>query len=370
MDSRTRQVVTYLGNKRKLCSTIEGVLEEVLEGIGQDKAVIGEPFSGSGVVSRMLRDHATRLHVNDAAPFAREVAQCYLEYVSPDQRVLIGQHIAAANDYADQATLGSVPQWMSAHWTCKNEEDVKAGERLYYTPKNALRIDAYRHYIETMCPAHLRSKLLGPLLYECSVHTNTNGNFAGFYRSQEGRPWGGDRHIDERRITAEIRLTEPPYHDEPDVDVHVHCGDAEEVMAGIGPVDIVYIDPPYNKHPYATYYFMLDLIAEWDTSRTVPSTTRGQDSDWRRSAFNSFSKAKGAMKALVESIDAKVIMLSYNNRGIIPEEEMRAILEQKGDVTLLPLVHNTYNKMQGIAAKKRTKPDAKTVEHLWIVKSQ
>lgn len=370
MSDRTSQIVTYLGNKRKLCPSIESTLVEIINALGLEKARIAEPFSGSGVVSRMLREYASELFINDIAPFAEMVAYCYLEPVTDEQKDEILHHIHEANLCADGATLENTPLWISKHWTCKDEYNVLPHERLYYTPQNALRIDAYRHYIETKCPQYLRTKLMGPLLYECSVHTNTNGNFSGFYRSASGRPWGGERHIDEKRITTSIYLSPPPFVEDNGTQVYISRKDATEMMREIPEVDIVYIDPPYNKHPYATYYFMLDLIATWDTTQEVPNTTRGQAPEWQRSAFNSYSKAKEAMSTLINTAKAKVILLSYNNRGIIPEDELREILEQRGRVTLVPLVHNTYNKMQGIAAKKRTKPDVKTVEHLWIIECQ
>lgn len=370
MSNRTAQLVTYLGNKRKLCPALESALGEIIHGLGQDRVTIAEPFSGSGVVSRLLRSYASTLFVNDIAPFAEEVAKCYLQPTTDQERAAVQHHMDRANAFADTATPGTVPRWVSTHWTCEDENNVQPHERLYYTPQNALRIDSYRHYIDTECPAHIRPRLMGPLLYECSVHTNTNGNFSGFYRSQTGPPWGGDRHIDERRITTPIRLQPPPFVDHDGTVVHITRTDAIEALTAVPEVDIVYIDPPYNKHPYATYYFMLDLITTWDTTRTVPDTTRGQDAEWIRSPFNSYAKAKDAMSALIHAANAKVIMLSYNNRGIIEEADMRAILEERGRVTLIPLVHNTYNKMQGIAAKKRSKPDVKTVEHLWIVECQ
>ena len=366
------QVITYMGNKRKLVGTIESVIVELKEQLGMDKIVLAEPFSGSGVVSRMLRAHAHTLHVNDIASFSEHINNCYLLFATPEEQVAIQTEIDKANAYVDDPVAShSAPIWIRKHWSCADEMNVQPEERLYYTPNNARRIDAYRNYIDTQCPFHLRHRLMGPLLYACSVHTNTNGNFSGYYRSAQGRPWGGDRHIDEKRITAPIRIDMPVMPDCPlPGGVHVGCMDATEWCASLPKIDVVYVDPPYNKHPYATYYFMLDIISRWDKTTPVPATTRGQDAEWNRSMFNSYVNAKKAMRELLSAIDARYIVLSYNNRGIIPEHELRELLEERGIVTLQVLTHNTYNKMQGIADKKRTTPRQKTMEYLWIVECQ
>ena len=367
-----RQVITYMGNKRKLVGTIEGIIVGLKERMGMEKISVAEPFSGSGVVSRMLRTHAHTLHVNDIAPFSEHISRCYLVFAEPEEVAATHTEVDRANAYADDPEVGeSVPVWMREHWSCADEMNVKHEERLYYTPNNAQRIDAYRDYIDTQCQPHLRHRLMGPLLYSCSVHTNTNGNFSGYYRSTQGRPWGGDRHIDEKRITAPIKIDIPLFPDYPlPGGVHIGCMDATEWCTSLPRTDIVYIDPPYNKHPYATYYFMLDIISRWDKTTPVPATTRGQEPEWSRSPFNSYVKAKTAMRELLGAINARFIVLSYNNHGIIPEDELRELLEERGAVTVHVLTHNTYNKMQGIADKKRTTPRQPTIEHMWVVECQ
>ena len=56
----TRQLVTYIGNKRALLGLIRGAVEDVRQQTGQDKLRILDAFSGSGVVSRMLKQYAQR----------------------------------------------------------------------------------------------------------------------------------------------------------------------------------------------------------------------------------------------------------------------------------------------------------------------
>ena len=90
----------------------------------------------------------------------------------------------------------------------------------------------------------------------------------------------------------------------------------------------MYLDPPYNKHPYSIYYFMLDIINNWNTDVIIPNTNRGQPKNWVKSDYNSINKATEIFKQLINDIKEKFILLSYNNKGIIPKE-IETILKRK-----------------------------------------
>ena len=129
----------------------------------------------------------------------------------------------------------------------------------------------------------------------------------------------------------------------------------------------MYLDPPYNKHPYSIYYFMLDIINNWDTSVNIPNTNRGQPKNWTKSDYNSINKAIIAFKDLIQKIKAKFILLSYNNKGIIPIETIETILKSKGKLYVFPLTHKTYNKLKGIANYKRKEEWSDVKEFMWLV---
>jgi len=149
--------------------------------------------------------------------------------------------------------------------------------------------------------------------------------------------------------------------------VKISQQDANEWVRTTGELDLVYYDPPYNKHPYNIYYFLLDIISNWNTSIKIPETYRGQPKNWIKSSYCSLKKAKETFEDLIENTKSKFIMISYNNKGIIPLEEMDEILRKKGKVEKIPFVHNTYNRYVGIAKKKREKKEEKIQEFIWLV---
>ena len=60
-------------------------------------------------------------------------------------------------------------------------------------------------------------------------------------------------------------------------------------------------------------------------------------------------------------------MVSYNNKGIIPLDEFDSILEKYVKLYKIPVEHNVYNKLIGIAAKKRKKENKKVEEFIWLL---
>ena len=61
--------------------------------------------------------------------------------------------------------------------------------------------------------------------------------------------------------------------------------DTNEWIKKIPEVDLIYYDPPYNKHPYSIYFFMLDIINDWDLTQSIPNTNRGQPKNWYKCTY-------------------------------------------------------------------------------------
>lgn len=74
----SEQIITYLGNKRKLIGNIENEIKKILDEMNTDKCVICDLFSGSGVVARMLKQYSTKLYVNDLENYSCLINDCYL----------------------------------------------------------------------------------------------------------------------------------------------------------------------------------------------------------------------------------------------------------------------------------------------------
>jgi len=356
-----KQIITYMGNKRKLLTQIGEIVDMVKIELNK-KLITADAFSGSGVVSRLLKTKSKKLFVNDISGYSKTLNQCYLATPSTIMKNNLGEYIEAANKFADSDI--SVPKWIQKHWAPSGT--IKKDHRVYFTEQNGKRIDRYRHFIN-MIPAEYQHFLLANLLVECSIHNNTNGQFSAFYKDENGvGKYGGKKEVDLRRITSPITLNMPIFSPSP-CEIVISQEDSNKWVKKMDDVDLIYLDPPYNKHPYSIYYFMLDIINKWDINEPIPATNRGQPKTWIKSDYNSFIKAEEAFTQLIMAIKAKYILLSYNNKGIIPIKTIETILEKRGKLYKFPLNHKTYNKLKGIANYKRKKEWEDVKEYLWLV---
>ena len=362
----TSQIITYMGNKRKLLPHLSNILDIIKNELNQDTITAADAFSGSGIVSRLLKLNSTHIYVNDIAGYSSTLNTCFLSNPTQNDLKNIAKIIEDANNfaYSDQCS----PEYIRKHWASAVDGIISKNDRVFFTNKNALLIDKYMHFINT---ANYNKKykcyLHAQLIVKSSIHNNTNGQFSAFFKDEHGYgKFGGNGEIDLKRITKDIKLEMPILHIN-SCESEVSHMDVMKWLDTIPMVDVVYLDPPYNKHPYSIYYFMLDIINNWDTTQEIPNTNRGQPKNWKKSDFNSFIHAETAFKNLIKKIKAKFIILSYNNKGIIPLENIETILGTRGKITKYPVEHKTYNKLKGIANYKRKGKDEKVREYIWIV---
>jgi len=378
-DFLKQQLITYMGNKRKLLPHINDVITHVHEQIeketGRNGISFADPFSGSGVVARLAlaSGRVTHIVANDLAHYAHICNLCYLRIPSNSDRERIHALIDQANALPDPPVE---EQWIATHWAPADDAHILEGERCYFTRQNALRIDAIRNFIDSdAVPDDLKPYLLAPLLSQASIHNNTNGQFAAFHKDADGvGAFGGKKAVDLKRITERIALPYPCFHDNTETTSNLTRKDAiqwsKDMTENGETVDLLYLDPPYNKHPYSIYYFLLDIIAKWDKTIDIPDSYRGQPKTWVRSPFNSSVDAARALRTMIADTPARFVALSYYDAGILSVEEIGLLLAEYGDVERHAIQHNVYKRLHGLGTYKRSAGDdteCEAKEYMWIL---
>ena len=322
------QLITYLGNKRKLISLITNTIEP-------EGKVCLDLFSGSGVVSRAMKDCGCRkLIVNDLELYAKIINECYLTNASDFP------HEEYEYYYNKIINAPQVEGFFCELYAPKDTNNIQPGERCFYTRENALILDTYLHTIFTECPENLRKFYLAPLMSEASIHANTSGVFKGFYKNKAGLgQWGGEGKNALTRICGSIELKKPVL-SEKNCEVEILQQDATKLKNKII-CDAAYLDPPYNQHPYGSNYFMLNLIATNKEPEKI-SKVSGIPTDWNRSVFNKKQEALKALEASLNNVEAKEYFVSYNSEGFISYEEMVALLEKYGEVGVITEDYPTF----------------------------
>ena len=360
-DYYRQQIVTYIGNKRQLIEPLSHVLKKVKEDLGKSKLRLFDGFSGSGIVSRLFKSHASRLVVNDLEAYARVISECFLtnrSEVDLDVVAAVVEKINTAADSGHDNPAGFIERLYSP----ADDERIQPGERVFYTRENARRLDHYRRLIGHEDQQY-QNLLLGPLLSAASVHANTSGVFKGFHKDKHtgvGK-FGGSNADALTRIKGQIRLQTPTLSNF-DVDVEVRQEDTNKVVSEIGDLDLAYFDPPYNQHPYGSNYFMLNLLVDYEPPAET-SRVSGIPTNWNRSLYNKKRYAFGQLAEIVERVDAKYVLLSFNNEGFVSPDELRSLLARIGQVEEMQIKYNTFRGSRNLRQRQ-----IHVTEHLYLVR--
>ena len=358
----TEQIITYIGNKRSLLSFLDIAVHQVQSELNQTKLDIADVFSGSGIVSRFFKKYAQKLYVNDLEKYCETINRCYL---SNKEEINFRELTDLYNDIKNR--LDSKPLisgFISKLYSPKDDNNIQYGERVFFTSRNANYIDTARQQIELL-PKKYKPFLLAPLIYEASVHNNTSGVFKGFYKNSSTGigQYGGNGKNALQRIMSDIELHLPVFS-------NFSCSTVISRMdantfANIGtPVDLAYLDPPYNQHPYGSNYFMLNLIDTYEEPKEI-SRVSGIPTDWNKSQFNKKQSARSSMQELCKKLNAKYLLISFNDDGFISKEEMLDMLYDLGDVEVFDKDYNTFR-----GCRNLSKRSIYVKEYLYLVKKK
>ncbi len=351
----------YLGNKTEL-------MRPILEVVGQHAPPggrVGDLFAGTLSVSLALKRAGYQVVANDVMAFSEAVGKAFLvndriprvdptlvprerratlqprarEWAeslrgTPGFAFLEDDELACA--YESLLVLlvdleGSAPEDLSEadrrtffFDTYTEEGSASAfrssrgteGRRRFFTPDNGRRIDAIANRLRAWTRAGLVDDTLYAVL-SCVLFrsvekvSNTQGTFHDFPRDT----------YDPRSLKP-LRLEAPP------MDTVLRGGehrmgaaaDSLEYARTIPPLDVLYLDPPYNLRQYSAYYFMPNLLCRYahiddlDAWFDAVQYVRGQNmADDFTSTFCSKTRFLDDLGELIDRTPTRTVVLSYFN---------------------------------------------------------
>ncbi len=370
------QIISLLRGKRPVLPVVKEVIARTAREIGAKTFL--DPFTGSGIVSRVARQLDLTVSANDCEPFACVSASVYLSLSREDLLEMFPAQggvdayysfINLHGLYAFHSGKVEGEAYLSRLYAPEDPRHPQVGkERLYYTPENARFLDAVRTEVEnswmagTMSSAE-RAVILSSILYQGSLRANVSGTFTSyhkkFYRSGKAV---------RSRIVDPVELLIPALTGKKHPPGRVYQEDAIGFcrrMSG----DICFLDPPSSPQQYGSAYHLLNTLALWDDP-LVDNAAESDGSlvdrggirqDWkeRRSPFCSRKDAYGAFYSLLNAVDAPRLILTYPDNGMVHIDQILAMLKGKyRHVTLsvLPKEHRGGRQNRGKAP----------VEHLFI----
>jgi len=163
-----------------------------------------------------------------------------------------------------------------------SDEGTKKSQhhRMYFTGKNAKKIDVIREKIEEWKNYNLLNEqeyyfLVCSLIEAVPFISNITGTYSAFLKTWDKRAF--------KKLTLEV-----PKIIKSNKKHKVFIGNSAELVSDFGPIDILYLDPPYNERQYAPNYHILETIAKWDFPKIKGKTGMREYSE-QKSDFNYFN---------------------------------------------------------------------------------
>ncbi|HUF98183.1 MAG TPA: DNA adenine methylase [Ilumatobacter sp.] len=303
-------MIKYLGSKRRLVPA----LAEMCRRSGANTAL--DLFTGTTRVAQAFKQQGALVTAVDVARYSEVFAQTYIE--------------------ADQTTVD-----LAALDTALTELNALPGEPGYFTstfciesrffqPHNGARVDAIRDAIaRDHAGSPLEPILLTSLLLAADRVDSTTGLQMAYVKQ-----WA-------KRASNHLELRMP--HLLPGTGSAVR-GDAVTTAATLGSFDLAYLDPPYNQHRYFTNYHIWETLVAWDHPEYYGVACKRIDArdDDTKSVFNRKREMPAALAATIGSVDAEVVIVSYNDESWVSLDDLRDMASIHGDVVALAFDSKRY----------------------------
>lgn len=311
----------YIGSKTSLLSNIDDVISKYFR---NQTFTLADIFSGTGIVAEYFYEKGNKIIANDIL---------YSNYVSYMTWLSNGSFDKEKVDKLIEKYSNINPN------TLKENYFSETFGNKYFHNNDAKIIGYIREDLESKKKDLTEREyyiVLSSLIYETDKIANTCGHFESF--------------LNKVPIEKGVKLRKPEIFESKDNKNEIYCMDANELAKSIK-ADIVYIDPPYNARQYVNFYHVLENLARWEK----PTELEGNSMKFKRNHLKSdYSKSKAPVvfKDLIDNLNTKLIVVSYNNtynarsgasNNKISEEQLLDILKSKGKVTRYEIKYKAFN---------------------------
>jgi adenine-specific DNA-methyltransferase len=293
-----RPVIKYLGSKRSLVP----VLGEIAVRVGARTAV--DLFTGTTRVAQELKRRGLTVTATDVATYSQVLSDCY---IATDATTVDLQEL---DDELER--LNALPG-DPGYFTRTFCEEAR-----FFQPKNGARVDAIRKALEA---EHRGSPLYPILLTSLMLAADRVDSTTGLQMAYL-KEWAPRAHQD-------LTLRRPDLLPGPGATV---SGDAMETVDTLAPVDLMYLDPPYNQHRYFTNYHIWETLVRWDEPEAYGVARKRLDSreESTKSVFNSKRAMPAALAELIGRARAEVVVVSYNDESWVTAGQLTGMLRDAG----------------------------------------
>lgn len=334
--------MNYIGSKFKLAPFLK---EEITNVVGDDlsQKVFCDIFAGTGIVGRTFKKDVKKVISNDLEDYSFILNKNYIE-----------NHEEITNKEGFIEELNS-SELIDTGFIYNHYCMGSGSDRQYFSDENGKKIDTIRTKLKEWKERgkigdNLYYFLLASLLESADKVANTASVYGAYLK-----------HI---KKSAQKELVLEPAHFELNDNSHeVYKSDSNELIKQIEG-DILYLDPPYNQRQYSANYHLLNTIALYD--EFVPKGKTGMR-EYNRSNYSKRNEVAKSFEELIKSANFKYIFLSYNNEGLMSEDEVRKIMQNYGSYDLKT---KEYQRFKADKTENRNHRANMTYEYLHILEKR
>lgn len=292
----------YIGNKYKLIEWIFSILDKECDGKS-----FTDIFAGTGVVAAVASKHFDEVILNDFLFSNEAIYRAFFDN----------------GDWNPEKINSIIKDYNNINGEDLDENYFSLNFGGKYFSKNSAKIIGFvRENIEENkenLTEREYNMLISSLLYSIDKIANTVGHYDAYFKKEFIEDNFFMRPIDPIEVKA----------------ISIFREDAN-LLAKQVKTDIVYIDPPYNSRQYSRFYHVLETLTKWDKPKLHGVALKPEPenmSDYCRVS------AKDRFAELVNDINAKYLVVSYNNtyesksnssQNKITLEEIKNILSKRG----------------------------------------
>lgn len=203
----------------------------------------------------------------------------------------------------------------------------------FFSKESARQIGNIREAIEKgKYSQREKAILIASLIYSADRIANTVGHYEAF------------RKKDKSFKPFVFRLISPYT----EVKSRIYREDSNELAKKIK-CEVAYVDPPYNSRQYSRFYHVLETLTKWDKPKLSGVALKPPLENLSKYCTVS---APEAFEDLINSLQAKVIVVSYNNtykskssssKNKITLEQITKIMRAKGSTKIKKIEHKYFS---------------------------
>lgn len=294
----------FIGSKSLLLSHIKREIEKA-----DSVQSILDLFSGSGIVSAFLAKEGYEVTSNDFLYFSYVLSRGTIGISQKPTFSKLG--IKDAIGFLNKLQLSDTKYDLSECFIYCNYSPNDSCQRMYFQSDNAIKIDIIRKQIEDWkCAEKLNDDeyfyLLASLINAIPFVSNITGTYGAYLKY-----W-------------DIRTYKPLILKAPEIQQlkrKVKCFNLDYKCLLKESCDVLYADPPYNSREYLPNYHILETVARYDNP-SIKGKTGIREYSRQKSDFCKKNKVEKAFENLIQNSNAKYMIISYNNEGLLQKEKL------------------------------------------------